>query len=141
MRSFALGALLVGVILRHYADRELLTPAANGAWITAGFVVALTIVTSLAVSLGPALTETRIPINAFINEGSQRTSASAGRRRLRELFIVAEVALAIPLLIGASVAVKRFRDLRSLDIGFKADGLIRGFDAIRRSAAYLPQNA
>jgi putative ABC transport system permease protein len=118
------GALAVQVILRQYADLDLLTPPADGSWMITAFVVALTILTTLAVSLLPALTETKIPINALINEGSQRTSASASRRRLREVFIVAEVALAIPLLIGAAVAVKRFHDLRSFDIGFQPDGLM-----------------
>lgn len=124
--GLALGIVAVGVILRNYADPELLASPPRGATMVALFVVALTVVTALAVSLLPAIGESRVPIRALINEGSHRTSSSVQRRRARELFIIAEVALAIPLLIGAAVAVKRFRDLRSFDIGFAPDRIMTG---------------
>ncbi|HWS71652.1 MAG TPA: ABC transporter permease, partial [Thermoanaerobaculia bacterium] len=43
-----------------------------------------------------------------------------------ELFIIAEVMLAVPLLIGAAVTVKRFQQLQSVDIGFDPDHVITG---------------
>jgi predicted permease len=122
--GLVLGAAAVRGILHSYADPALLAPVSGSGSAIALFVVALTTVTALAVSLLPALREARVPISTLINEGSQRSSSSVARRRARELFLIAEVALAIPLLIGAAVAVKRFRDLRTFDIGFEPDRLM-----------------
>jgi putative ABC transport system permease protein len=122
--GLALGALAVQAILRNFGDRDLLAPAPGGALMITAFVCGLTILTALAVSLIPSLREARIPISALLNEGSQRASASAGGRRARDFFVVAQVALAIPLLIGAALTVKRFRELSTHEIGYDPNGVL-----------------
>lgn len=122
--GLALGSAMVQVILRNYADRELLAAPAGSAMLIALFVCGLALVTAIAVSVVPSFREAKIPITALINEGSQRASASLGGRRARELFIVAQIALAIPLLAGAAVTVKRFQHLRSFDPKFDPDHVL-----------------
>jgi predicted permease len=119
-----LGTVTVQIILRNYADRDLLAAPPGAGVLIAGFVCALAIVTALVVSVLPALREAKIPVAALLNEGSQRASASLGGRRARELFIVAQIALAIPLLVGAAITVKRFQDLQSFDLRFDPEGVM-----------------
>jgi predicted permease len=119
-----LGSLAVRLILRSYADRDLLAPAPGETTVVVWAIVALTVLTTMVIALIPALRESRTPLSAALNEGTQRSSSSARGRRLRQMFIIAEVALAIPLLAGAAAAVKKFQELRSVDIGFNPEGLM-----------------
>lgn len=120
----AFGSAIVQMILRNYADRDLLSAPPGAGLMIAAFVCGLALITAIAVSVLPSLRESKIPIASLLNEGSQRNSASLGGRRARELFIVAQVALAIPLLIGAAMTAKRFQDLQRHELKFDPDHLL-----------------
>ncbi|MEO8033244.1 MAG: ABC transporter permease [Acidobacteriota bacterium] len=117
--GFLLGAIGLRLILLGQADPKLISVPADGFWVMPAFVIVVTLLTTLLVALVPALRETGIRISTIINEGSQRASSSVRSTRARELFIVAEVALAIPLLLAAAATVKRFNDLQRVNIGFE----------------------
>ncbi|HUD73386.1 MAG TPA: FtsX-like permease family protein, partial [Dongiaceae bacterium] len=46
------------------------------------------------------------------------------RARARRVLVVTEVALAAVLLIGAGLLIRSFRELRSVDLGFRPEGLL-----------------
>jgi len=118
LAGLLLGSTALRLILANYANTDLATPAAGSGWMIALFLTALAVVTALVVAVVPAFREARLRIAGVINEGSHRTSSSVSGTRVRELFIIAEVALAVPLLLAAAVTVKRFRDLQTFDIGY-----------------------
>lgn len=122
--GLVLGSLIVQVLLRNYGDRDLLSSPPGAGVLIAAFVCELAVVTTIVVSVLPSLREAKIPVAALLNEGSQRASASLGGRRARELFIIAQIGLAIPLLIAAAITVKRFQDLQSFDLRFDPDGVM-----------------
>ena len=68
---------------------------------------------------------------------SGRTKASTAtplQRRLRGALVVAEIALAVVLLIGAALMVRSFLKLNAIDIGFNPDKLLAvsiGLDTVR----------
>jgi putative ABC transport system permease protein len=53
-----------------------------------------------------------------LKESGQRSTANAGRARLRSALVAAEVALAVVLVIGAGLLLRSFWNLLSVDAGF-----------------------
>ena len=93
----------------------------------AWFTLAASLLAALLSGLAPALLSTRQDVNVAIKEagsgGALRTSG-AGHNFLRQLLVVAEVALAVVLLIGATLAVRSFAFLLRQDLGFRPDHLV-----------------
>ena len=81
-----------------------------------GFTLAVTFVTSALFGLAPALTSSKPDLNQTLKEGGRGTSG--GRRRLRETMVVAELALALVMLIGAGLLMNSFLKLQAVDAGF-----------------------
>jgi len=86
----------------------------NG-WIL--FWTAVTAAVSGIVSgLGPALWLSRTPIAVNLHEAGRSATGSAGRQRLRMLLVVTETALALVLLVGASLTVRAFHAIGQLPV-------------------------
>jgi putative ABC transport system permease protein len=118
-----LGSLALRLVLLHSTDESLTTPI-EGAWLMPLFLIALAIVTGVVVAMIPALLETRTALTNALREQGSRASSSVRGTRMRELFIVVEVALAVPLLLAATATVHRFRELQRTHIGFDADHVL-----------------
>jgi predicted permease len=87
------------------------------------FTFLISLVTGAVFGLVPALEASRTDINETLKEGSK--AVSGGRsHRLRNLFVVAEVAMALVLLIGAGLLIKSFERLQSVDPGFNPTNLL-----------------
>ena len=86
------------------------------------FAIALSIAAGVFFGIVPALQAARTDVNAFLNQtrGAQAGSSSMMRRVL----VVAEVALACVLLVGAGFMMKSMRAVLSVDPGFRADHLL-----------------
>ncbi len=87
-----------------------------------GFTFAVSLVTSVLFGLAPALAASKPDLNQVMKEGSR--SLTGGRHRLRESLVVAEIALALVLLIGAGLLVNSFAKLQAVDPGFNPDNLL-----------------
>ena len=87
----------------------------------ATFVVSL--ISGAAFGLAPALQSLGTPLQGALKEGG---SAGAGREggRLRRVFVAAEVAIAIVLLIGGGLMIRTFLALKAIDPGWKPDGVV-----------------
>jgi predicted permease len=81
-----------------------------------GFALAVSLGTTLAFALLPSLQASR-PGRAGALSGDRATAAS-GQRRLRGALVVAEVALAAVLLVGAGLLVRSLTALLRVDPGF-----------------------
>jgi predicted permease len=73
------------------------------------------LVTGLLFGLAPALQCSRPDLSAGLREGGR--SVAGGRERLRSALVVAEVALAVLLVVGAGLFVSSFVRLTGVDIG------------------------
>ncbi len=87
-----------------------------------GFTFAVSLVTSVLFGLAPALAASKPDLNQVMKEGSR--SQTGGRHRLRESLVVAEIALALVLLIGAGLLVNSFAKLQAVDPGFNPENLL-----------------
>jgi putative ABC transport system permease protein len=88
------------------------------------FTFVLSLFTALVFGLAPALQTAHLELSETLKEGGR--SGASGRRaqRIREVFIVAEVALTLALLIGAGLLIRSFWRLQQVNPGFKTDHLL-----------------
>ena len=87
------------------------------------FTLALMLVTGLLFGLAPALQAGRVNLNELLKEGG-RSGAGSRQRRLRDALVVAEVALALVLLVGAGLLTRSFWKLQEADPGFNPHGVL-----------------
>ena len=87
------------------------------------FSIFITLFAGLALGLAPAVWATRSNLNADLKEGGKGSGAGL-KDRLRGIFIVAEVALSLTLLVGAGLLIKSFARLHAVDPGFNAEHLL-----------------
>jgi putative ABC transport system permease protein len=87
------------------------------------FALALALATGVVVGLLPALSAARSQAQESLRD-STRTTASAVRQRARATFVVAEVALAMTLTIGAGLLLRSFVSVIGVDAGFESDRLL-----------------
>lgn len=88
------------------------------------FAAACVAITTFAVGLAPALRQARGNLTSLINEGGRSASSGPKRNRLFGALVVAEVALAVVLVIGAALLVLSYANLVSRDPGFDPDRLL-----------------
>jgi putative ABC transport system permease protein len=93
-------------------------------WRLYGFALALSVLTGLAVSLMPALHGSKVNLSQALGGAGRSQGRQGAGRRLRSALIVAEVTLAVVLLIGAGLLLRSFSSLVSVDPGFSARNLV-----------------
>jgi len=77
-----------------------------------------TLVTIVIFGLLPALTSSRFNLNETINEAGTRLTNTRAGNRLRGALVVAEVAMTIILLAGATLVLRSFVNLMHVPLGF-----------------------
>ena len=89
-----------------------------------GFTLLLSLLTGVLFSLIPALQSLRAETTAQLKESSRGATAGPRRARAQGLFVAAEVALALVLLIGATLLIQSFRQVSAVDLGFNPANLL-----------------
>jgi putative ABC transport system permease protein len=87
------------------------------------FTLGVSLLTGLIFSLAPSLASARVDLNNSLKEGVKGGSATGGHR-LRSLLVIAEVALALMLLVGAGLLIRSFDRLATVDPGFNAANIL-----------------
>jgi predicted permease len=99
------------------------------------FTVGIAVLTGVVFGMAPLLHVGDQSVTAAIKEGGVRTTTTAGRNRIRRGLVVAEVALAVMLVIGAGLLIKSFNNLTSVDAGFDPRNRLT-FGVVLPQAAY-----
>ncbi len=110
------------------------------------FAAGITLLTGVLFGLAPALQASRDDMARSLKEGT-RTSAGAGGRALRRGLVVAEVSLALILLIGGALLLQTFVRLQAADLGFNPANVLVGavnpprttYDTALKQAAFYDQ--
>jgi putative ABC transport system permease protein len=93
-----------------------------------GLVVAFTFgiacLTSLIFGLIPALQASRPQVEQALKETARGSTGGARSHRLRSAFVVSQFALSLVLLVGAGLLIRSFAQLRAVQPGFEANGVV-----------------
>ncbi len=88
------------------------------------FALFVSIATGILFGMAPALQATKPDLAAAMKEEGRGSSGSAGRRRLRDSLIVAEIALAFMLLVVSGLMMRSFVGLLNIDAGFDSTNVL-----------------
>jgi putative ABC transport system permease protein len=126
-------ALLAVATLGHWIPRSV-TPF-RGITVNAGvleFTAVVSVIVGILFGALPAWHASEVNIYATLKEGGRGLSGSA-RRMVRQGLVVAEVALAVMLLVGAGLLLRSFSRMISINPGFDADGIAAASVTLPRS--------
>src|SRR4051812_12647581 len=104
-------------------------------WKVLGFTLGVSIVTGLVFGMAPLLHLREQVVTISLKEGGQRATAGAARARLRSGLVMAEVALAVVLVVGAGLLLRSFQKLMTVDAGFNREHLTT-FGVVLPAASY-----
>ena len=108
------------------------------------FTLSVAVASGLLFGLAPVLqTMKRNTVEALRDEGGA-VASGAGAMRMRSLFVVAQVALSLMLLVGAGLFLRTLQNAASVDLGFDVDRILladinmdaRGYTQEAGRAAY-----
>ena len=88
------------------------------------FTAAVSLITGIVFGIIPAWRASRPDLNETLSDGGRSAGAASTRSPLRSVLVVAEVALALVLLICAGLLIKTVVRLRSVDPGFKPERIV-----------------
>jgi putative ABC transport system permease protein len=87
------------------------------------FALAVTVGASIGFGLLPALRSTRVDLQDSLKAASRNAWDGGRRHRLQHGLVVAEVALAVLLVVGAGLMIKSFWRLQHVDPGFNPENV------------------
>ena len=82
------------------------------------------VATGLVSGLGPALHGSNPALSSMLNESGRGGGSGRGRRHARAVLVIAEVALAVVLLVGAALFIGSFINVLRIDPGFRVEGVL-----------------
>ena len=104
-----------------------------------GFTTLIAVVAGLVVGAVPALQVSEAGEAEALGGSTRGGGGSRGARRLRELLVITEVAMACVLLVFGGLVVRSFQEVMEVDLGFEATHAIGWQLASSRAFDTLPE--
>ena len=109
-------------------------------WSVLAFTGIAAVAAGLVFGLVPAWRAMRPNVMEVLQEGSRGSTSSRASRRLADAMVIAEVALALVLLVSAGLLVRSFVRLSNVDPGYRTSGIVATHIVLPR-ARYGPPAA
>jgi len=111
-----------------------------------GFTLAISLLTGILFGLAPALSASRPDLVSALKDETTLLGKGVRRLSLRNLLVVAQVALSVIVLVGAGLCVRTLQKLQAIDAGFdpskvlvmSADVSLSGYDK-ERGLRFFPE--
>lgn len=103
--------------------------------------LAVSVGTGIVFGLVPGLASFKPELTESLKEGGRSSTEGRRRNRLRNALVIAEVALALVLLVGAGLLMKSFVRLQSVDPGFNPRNVLTMEISLPQSKYPPPANA
>jgi len=88
------------------------------------FCIAASLGSGLLIGILPALRASRAAQASVLHGGGRSMTAGRSRLRAQRLLVVAEVALTVPLVVGAGLLTESLSRLTAVDLGFDPSGVL-----------------
>ncbi|HXA50759.1 MAG TPA: FtsX-like permease family protein, partial [Candidatus Acidoferrum sp.] len=149
----AIGGAIGGLLLAWWGVHALLAFTAGGHFAipvdvpldarVLGFTAAIAMFTTLLFGLAPALRATRVELASGMKQGIA-ADASHGRFGALRGLVAVQIAVALLLVVGATLATRTLVNVRKIPLGFNARNLTvfsidagrNGYDSTHRTALY-----
>jgi putative ABC transport system permease protein len=89
-----------------------------------GFALLASLIAGVLFGLVPALQASRLDLTAALKQSAGRSGFGRGHRRLRQAFVVGEIAMALVLLVGAGLLIQTLSKLHGQYADFRAESLL-----------------
>ncbi len=140
--GLGVAVLLRQALLRLVPDTVALPAAMD--WRVLAFVFVVTLAAGLPLGALPALRITKIEAVAGLREQGRGIAGSAVWLRVGKAVVIGQLALSLPLLVGAGLLVQTLANLQRVEVGYPKDDLITvrmdaraaGYDFPRQAAAF-----
>ncbi len=94
-------------------------------WPVLGFTFLVSLATGIIFGLIPALQATKVELTEALKENARGTgSTSRQRARLRSALVIAEIAIAVVLLVSAGLLLQTFRKLQTVSLGIDTKNVL-----------------
>jgi len=103
------------------------------------FAFVLSLLTGILFGLSPALSVLRVPILESLRESGTRSGTGLKVRRPHSFLMVAELAVALVLFVGAGLLIRSFIQLVSIPPGFDAQGVLTARVSLPLAVYRTPQ--
>ncbi|HMV86470.1 MAG TPA: ABC transporter permease [Blastocatellia bacterium] len=123
---------ILGLVIGFWGVKALISlnadriPRANEVtldWRVLLFTFGVAILTGVLFGIVPALQTAKANLNETLKEGG-RSAAATAKHWMRSTLVVAEIAMALAVLIGAGLLVKSFMQVQQVNPGFNPQGLL-----------------
>jgi putative ABC transport system permease protein len=88
------------------------------------FTALVSLATAIVCGFAPAFEGSRAGVQEALKDGSRQVGGGVRHRRIRQTFVVSEIALAVVLLVGAGLMLRSFSTLSSVNPGFTAHNVL-----------------
>ncbi|MGH9627446.1 MAG: ABC transporter permease, partial [Bryobacteraceae bacterium] len=103
------------------------------------FTLALSLLTGLLFGIAPAFQSMRLAVGESLKESALSTSGSTRGVRLRNAFVISEVALTVVLLAGAGLMIRSFIKLLEVHPGFEPDRVLAATVSVTGTSVEQPE--
>jgi putative ABC transport system permease protein len=111
------------------------------------FCVALALLTGVGFGLVPALKASRVDLNTVLKDAGRGSSEGRESHRLRNILVIAELTIALVLLVGSGLLMRTFASLERIDPGFRAESAFmfnvmlpgKKYDVDAKKSAFVDQ--
>jgi predicted permease len=142
LAGLVMARLLRQGLLHLIADPTIALPGALNLD-TVGFVLALTLVAGLILGLLPALRITKTQAATGLRE-ARGVVGSIAWLRVGKLVVVGQLALSLPLVVGAGLLARTLFNLQNVDLGYEKDDVLTvrvdaqaaGYHPVRQTASF-----
>jgi predicted permease len=88
------------------------------------YTIGVAVIVSLGFGLVPTMSALSLDLQRVLRSGGRTGSPGRHHQRMRDALVVAELALAVVLVVGAGLLVRSFWTLRQVDPGFSAENVL-----------------
>ena len=93
-------------------------------WRVLGFTFGVSVITGLVFGLVPALHSSKRELVESLKEGGRGNSEGARRNKVRSILVVAELAIAVVLLVGAGLLIQSLWRLQKMNSGLQPENIL-----------------